>query len=61
MSNVPVEKSLINLEKFVLKYPNVSLSIKTFKDSGHGLFDPSTDWVRSDYLDYVDGWIKAQN
>ena len=55
--NIPVEKSLSIIDQMLLKHPNVLLTIKTFEDSGHAMFDSETDWIRNDYLDYVIDWV----
>lgn len=55
--NVPVEKSLSIIDEMLLKHPNVPLTNKTFKDSGHAMFNAETDWIRNDYLNYVIEWV----
>lgn len=55
--NVPVEKSLSDIDEMLLNYPNVLLTIKNFKGSGHAMFNTETDWIRNDYLNYVIDWV----
>ncbi|RZW43368.1 MAG: alpha/beta hydrolase, partial [Flavobacteriaceae bacterium] len=55
--NVPVEKSLSNLELMMIDQPDLPITIKVFEDSGHALFNDNNRWIRTDYLDLVNGWI----
>lgn len=58
--NVPVEQSLSIIDELLFSHPNIPLTVKTFKDSGHALFNAETDWIRNDYLDYIIEWVSKQ-
>ena len=51
--NVPVTKSLNLIAQMLLTHPNVPVTAKTFKGSGHALFDKNSQWIRNDYLNYI--------
>ena len=59
--NVPVQESLTALNELVSEHKKSNISIKVFKGSGHGLFHPSTKWIRSDYLDHIDNWLQENS
>lgn len=59
-TNVPVERSLFRLDSLMTANPTLPITIHTFEDSGHGLIDPVTEWVREDYLDLVAEWIVGE-
>jgi len=56
--NVPVEKSLENMDQLMNDQPGLPITIKVFEGSGHALFNSKTNWIRSDYLELVDKWVK---
>ncbi len=58
--NVPLGESLSAIDKMILKHPNVPLTIKIYKDTGHAMFNTETDWIRNDYLDYVIDWVSQK-
>jgi len=54
--NAPVKASLKNLQSIV----NKNITIEVFEDSGHALKDPSTGWIRHDYLQMLMEWIQKR-
>ncbi len=59
--NVPVEKSLSNLDLMQKDQPDLPVTIKVFNGSGHALFNDKSGWIRTDYLELVDSWVRSQN
>jgi len=56
-TNVPVIRSLEQMETLLSERPELPIELKIFEGSGHGLFDEETQWIRKDYLGFVDAWI----
>jgi pimeloyl-ACP methyl ester carboxylesterase len=55
--NVPVSLSLDRLMAAKRNHQEMILDIKVYDNSGHALGDPSTGWIRKDYLDMLAEWI----
>lgn len=55
--NVPVNRSLEEMDKLKNRVPDLPLEVKIFEGSGHALIDKETSWIRSDYLEYLKSWI----
>lgn len=55
--NVPVKRSLNRIDELLKDNPNLPIEIKIFEGSSHALFNKETNWIRKDYLDYLNSWI----
>ena len=55
--NVPVKRSLKIIQDLKQAHPELPITVRTFENSSHALFNDQTNWVRNDYLEYVDQWI----
>ena len=58
--NVPHTESMVLLENMLSTSPDVPLTIKTFKGTGHALINRASGWIRNDYLEYVTEWVSKQ-
>ena len=58
-TNVPVKRSLEQMEVLLSERPGLPIELKIFEGSGHALFDEETQWIRKDYLEYLDAWISG--
>lgn len=57
-TNAPVEASLQNLREIQQSPEGRNVTIKVYENSGHGMGDPETGWIREEYLKFVTNWIK---
>ncbi len=55
--NVPVSRSVSFLEAAKSASQNPHFHIKVYEESGHAMGDPSTGWIRHDYLEMLADWI----
>ena len=55
--NVPVEESQKRIQQMLSKNSNIPLELKIFEGSGHGLMNRETEWIRNDYLAYINEWM----
>jgi len=58
--NVPVQESVRRLEAAIQRNRHADLSIKVFKRSGHGLWEPESKRIRQDFLRLLTEWIIAK-
>ncbi len=55
--NVPLDRSLERIDELMNNQPDIPLEVKIFEGSSHGLFNEETNWIRKDYLEYLNIWI----
>ncbi|RNC87205.1 MAG: alpha/beta fold hydrolase [Winogradskyella sp.] len=55
--NVPVTESQARIKELLKSNPSLSLDIKILENSGHALFSKNTNWIREDYLKFLNNWI----
>ncbi|MBT8395287.1 MAG: alpha/beta fold hydrolase [Bacteroidia bacterium] len=55
--NVPVKRSQEKINELLKNYPKIPLEVKIFEGSGHAMFNNETNWIREDYLEYLNTWI----
>ena len=58
--NVPVQQSVQRLESAIKQTGQSNLSIKVFHGCGHGLREPETKLIRSDFLNLLSEWIMTK-
>jgi len=57
--NVPVAESVDRLEQTIAASATPAITVQTYPDSGHGLFDPQTGWIRNGFLTLLSEWTNA--
>jgi dipeptidyl aminopeptidase/acylaminoacyl peptidase len=55
--NVPVAASLARLEEVKKQNNTAAITIKVYEDSGHGLYDPGTNWFYAEFFESMTAWI----
>jgi pimeloyl-ACP methyl ester carboxylesterase len=55
--NVPVKRSQEKISDLLSSQPYLTLQVKIFEASGHGLINQDTKWIREDYLEFMNSWI----
>lgn len=57
--NLPVHESVARLETLRKENPSARITIRLYGESGHGLEDPQTGWIRAECLASIVDWIQA--
>lgn len=55
--NVDVGRSLARLSEAHIQRQNLLFDIQVYPDTGHGLFDSETRWIKVSYLDFLVEWL----
>ena len=58
--NIPVRRSVARLEEAREKSGNANFTIRVLEGTGHAMEDPETEWIRTEYLDFLATWITTQ-
>ena len=58
--NVPVRESVARLNKMIQADRARDFTVTVFPNTGHGMFDEETKWIRKDFLDLLVDWSRSR-
>jgi dipeptidyl aminopeptidase/acylaminoacyl peptidase len=58
--NVPIQESVVRLNKMIQADRARDFTVTVFPNTGHGMFNAETKWIRKDFLDLLVDWSRSR-